>query len=107
MSIQAYLNELDKGFFKTKSHGTVMSDEILAYRLLKSANLSSYHEELVKATVPDLQYELTKDQLKKAFSDASRQLPTKSDDIINTEEAFMAKEVIFPFRTHTIKMNYP
>ena len=55
MSIQAYLNELDKRFFKTKSHGTVMADEILAYRLLKSANLSSYHEELVKATMRDLQ----------------------------------------------------
>ena len=92
MSIQAYLNELDKRFFKTKSHGTVMADEILAYRLLKSANLSSYHEELVKATMRDLQYDIMKDQLKTAFSDASRQIPAKSDDIINTEEAFMAEE---------------
>ena len=54
MSIQAYLNEFDKRLFKTKSYGTVMSDDILAYRLLKSANLSSFHEELVKATILDL-----------------------------------------------------
>ena len=33
-----------------------------------------------------------KDQLKKTFSDASRQIPTKSEDIIKTEEAFMEKE---------------
>ena len=53
MSIQPYLNEFDKRLFKTESYGTVISDDILAYRLLKSANLSSYHEELVKATIPD------------------------------------------------------
>ena len=93
MSIQAYLNEFDKRLFKTKSYGTVMSDDILAYRLLKSANLSSFHEELVKATILDLRYNIIKDQLKKTFSDASRQIPTKSDEIIKTEEAFMAEEI--------------
>ena len=93
MSIQAYLNEFDKRLFKTKSHGTVMSDDILAYRLLKSADLSSYHEELVKATILDMQYDIMKDQLKKTFNDSSRQIQTKSEDIIKTEEAFMAKEI--------------
>ena len=42
--MQAYLNEFDKRLFKTKSFGTMMSDDILPYRLLKSRNLSSYHE---------------------------------------------------------------
>ena len=60
VSIQAYLNEFDMRFFKTKSYGTVMSDDILAYRLLQSVNLSTYHEELVKATIPDLQYDIMK-----------------------------------------------
>ena len=50
MSIQAYVNEFDKRLFKTKPYGTEMSDDILVYRLLKSVSLSSYHEELVKAT---------------------------------------------------------
>ena len=49
-----------------------MPDNILAYRLLKSVNLSSYYEELVKAAIPDLQYNIMKDQLKKTLSDASR-----------------------------------
>ena len=92
VSIQAYLNESDKRFFKTKFYGTVMLDDILAYRLLKSANLSSYHQELVKATIPDLQYDIIKDQLKENFSDASRQIATKSDENIRTEEAFMVEE---------------
>ena len=93
MSIQPYLNEFDKRLFKTESYGTVISDDILAYRLLKSGNLSSYHEELVKATIPDFQYDIMKDQLKKTFSDVSKQIPTKSDEIIKMEEAFMAEEI--------------
>ena len=48
MSIQAYLNEFDKRLFKTKFYCAEMADDILIYRLLKSANFSSYHEELVK-----------------------------------------------------------
>ena len=93
MSIQTYLNEFDKRLFKTKSYDNVMSDDILAYRLLKSVDLSSYHEELVKAAIPDLQYDIIKDQLKKTLSDASRQIPTKSDEIIETEGAFMVDEI--------------
>ena len=48
MSIQAYLNEFGKKLFKTTCYDTIMSEDILAYRSLKSANLSSYHEELEK-----------------------------------------------------------
>ena len=44
MSIQAFLTEFDKRLYKTKSYGTVQSDDILAYCLLKSANLSNYNE---------------------------------------------------------------
>ena len=43
-------------------------------------------------TIPDLQCNIMKDQLEETFSDASRQIPTKSDDIIKTEEAFMVEE---------------
>ena len=93
MSIQSYLNEFEKRLFKIKSYGTTMSDDLLAYRLLKSANLSSYHEELIKATIPDLQFDLMKGQLKKTFSDASRQIPTKNEDVIKTEDAFIAETI--------------
>ena len=40
---------------KTKSYGTEMSEDILAYRLLKSTKLSHEHEQLIKATLPELQ----------------------------------------------------
>ena len=56
MSIQAFLNEFDRRLYETKSYGTVQSDDILPYCLLKSANLSKNHE-LIKATIPELKYE--------------------------------------------------
>ena len=59
MSIQAFLNVFDKHLFKTKTN------DILAYQLLKSVNLSTHHEELIKATIQDLQYNIMNDQLKK------------------------------------------
>ena len=52
-----------------------MSDDILAYRLLKSADLSEQHEQLAKATVSDLKYDLMKDQLQRIFGDLSA-IPT-------------------------------
>ena len=59
MSIQALLNVFDKRLFKTKTY------DILAYQLLNSLNLSTHHEELIKATIQDFQYNIMKDQLKK------------------------------------------
>ena len=45
--------------FKRPSY---MSENVL---LLKSANLSNHHEQLINVTLPQLQYGLMKDQLKK------------------------------------------
>ena len=92
MFIQEFLNEFDKHLFKTKTYGTVMSDNIFAYQLLKSANFSTHQEELIKAPMPDLQYNIMKDKLKKTVSDASRQVPTKTNNIIKTEENFLAQK---------------
>ena len=92
MSIQAFLNEFDKRMCKTKSYGTVQSDDVLAYCLLKSANLSNNHEELIKATIPELKYDLMKDQLKKTFSDASRHIPTKNEEVIKAEDTFLTED---------------
>ena len=60
MSVQTFLNEVDKQSYKTRPCYTIQSDDILAYQLLKSANLSYHHEEL--ATIPELRYNYLKDQ---------------------------------------------
>ena len=48
-----------------------MSDDILAYPLLKNANLKQGKEQPIKVTINDLCYNLMKEQLKKIFSDLS------------------------------------
>ena len=53
MSIQA-LNEFDKSLLKAKSFGTIMSNVISSYRTLKEANLSNYHQKLIKVTICNL-----------------------------------------------------
>ena len=58
---------------------------ILAYRLLKSANLSEQHEQLAKATVSGLRYDLMKDQLKRIFGDLSTIPTTSFSDSTKTE----------------------
>ena len=50
-----------------------MSSDILAYRLLKSANLSEQHEQLARATIAKFDYESMKGQLKKIFGDSAEE----------------------------------
>ena len=60
--------------------------------MLKSANLSNNHKELIKATTPELKYDLIKDQLKKTFSDASRHISTKNKEVMKAEDTFLIED---------------
>ena len=85
MKICEYLNQFEKLYNKTKSYGTQMSDNLLAYRLLESANLPELHEQMVKGTITDLKYDLMKEQLKKMFGES---LPNIEKCTIKTEDTF-------------------
>ena len=65
LSITDYCNEFEKRYNKTKSYGTVMTEDVLAYKLLKLANLPESQQQLAKATIVELKYENMKTQLKK------------------------------------------
>ena len=64
-----------KNYHKTKSHGTIRSDDLLACRLLKSTKLTIRDEQLVKAAIGALKYDIAKTKLIKSFSDTSN-VPT-------------------------------
>ena len=96
MSIQTFSSEFDKRQFKIKSYGSVMSDDILAYTLLQQIYQTTMKNELIKATITDLQYNLIKGKVKKTFSDASRQTRKKINHIIKTKETFLAEEINQP-----------
>ena len=49
LSIPEYINEFEKCLHKVKNYGVVMSDDILANRLLKNENLKRSKEQLIKA----------------------------------------------------------
>ena len=68
VSINDFVIEFDKRFNKTKKLGTDISDDLLAYRLIKRANLSAQDEKMVKATC-NLTYDDVKSKLKSIFGD--------------------------------------
>ena len=82
ISIRDFLTEFEKRYNKTKNHGTVWSDDLLAYRLLKSANLITRDEPLVKATIGELKYDIVKTKLTKIFSDTN-EVPTSDFNNLN------------------------
>lgn len=69
-SIQEHIHEFDKIYNKLKDKGTTMSDDLLAYKLLKSVQLSQQDEKIVKGTTTELTLENMKTQLKKIFPDS-------------------------------------
>ena len=70
-SIRDFVSEFEKKHFKIKSYNIEISDDLLGFRLLKAANLSTRDEQLVKATITDIKYEEVKGKLTKIFSERS------------------------------------
>ena len=54
MDMTTYINAFERLYQKAKNFKFELPDGVLAYRLLKSANLSSEHEQLARATLPAL-----------------------------------------------------
>ena len=59
---------------KLKVYQMKLRDGVLAYRVLKSANLSEENEKLARATITTLTYKSMTEQLKKIFGDMSKRL---------------------------------
>ena len=70
MSMSDFMIEFERLLSKTKSFGTTMSSDLLAYRLLKAANIPEQQQHFARATVKELTYEEMKSQLKKNFGDS-------------------------------------
>ena len=89
LTIRDFLTEFEKRHHKNKSYGITISDEVLAYRLLKAANLPTRDEQLVKATITELKYDSVKSKLIKIFSDNSDAPTPELNDIhIKTEPVY-------------------
>lgn len=73
MSVFEYINTFERLYQKAKHFKLELSDGVLAYRLLRSANLSDTHQQLARATLPALTYTNMQAQIKKIFTDQNNQ----------------------------------
>ena len=67
-----------------------MSENLLAYRILKPGNLPELHEQMVKGAITDLKINLMKDQLKNMFGESLPSIekcPIKAEDTFHAQHA--------------------
>ena len=71
VSISEYCRVFEQKVAMLQASGTILAEHVIAYRMLKSANLNDREEQLVKATISKMsKTEMTK-QLKKVFNGIS------------------------------------
>ena len=65
VSVIEYCRQFHRRYKKIENAGTKLADSILTYKLLESANLSKYDEQLVKAITEQMTYDAVTEALKK------------------------------------------
>ena len=70
MTILQHISKFEQLYNKVTKYGSTVSDDLLAFKLLKSAKLSPANEKLAKAT-GDMKFDAMKNQLKKIFTESS------------------------------------
>ena len=90
--INDFLIEFELKYDKIKTHGITYPEELLGFRLLKAANLSSSDEKLAKAT-SDLKYSTMKLQLKRLFSE-KKGIKT-SEEEINYQHEYPPSDIYY------------
>ena len=92
-TINEHIVEFEKRYYKIKQYGTTLPDDFLAFKLLKSANLSKLEERITKSPIEDLTLPAMKAQLKKLFEEESNASAADSGEKlkmhdINESEAY-------------------
>ena len=78
MTMAQYILQFETKLDKTKILGITWPDDIIAFRLLKNANLSEQDHRLAKATVGSLEYEKVKEKLNSIFGETESETPCSS-----------------------------
>ena len=93
MSVCDYLIEFDRLTAKLTDHSIKLPEPVLAYRALKSANLTQENERLIKATVSELTVKAMAQQLKKVMRSYSGTV--SSDDKVQAIQIKREIDVAF------------
>ena len=80
MSMSDYLIQFELMYQKAKQYNNILTEPVLAYRLLKGANLSDEKQALARATCSQWTYDILKLQLKKIFDHSTDNNPNFSSE---------------------------
>ena len=83
-NIADFILEFEALYTKAKTFGNQLSDDLLAYKLLKAANLTESDERMVKASTAKFEFKTIKETLKRTFSATtgnSKEMTVKQEPI--------------------------
>ena len=87
MTIVDFINEFERLYNNIKKYEMELPTGVLAYRLLKSADISEDKQQLARATLPSFSYECMKKQLKTIYDNLSQEISTTPVKVEPTYEA--------------------
>ena len=88
MSIKDYLITFERLDHKILQYNIKLPEPVLAYRVLKSANISPEKEQLARATITELKYEAMKKQISKIFNETCLTKSSSPPVEVKVEDAF-------------------
>ena len=96
MTVASFVLDFERLHNSVKGYEITYPDGVLAYRLMKAANMSKEHEQLLRATVETgkWSYESVKQQLGKIFNDISA-VKSTNDYSLPSEKAIKLEETYF------------
>ena len=92
MQMQQFVAEFDQASNKLKKHGITICSDLLDFKLLKAANLSHHHEQLIKATITEVSYDNIIKKIKSIFSNETEKSSTQELQI-KVEPTYYTKEI--------------
>ena len=97
MTVASFILEFERLHSQLQEYGCTYPDGVLAYRIMKAANISKEHEQLCRATVETdkWSYAAVLQQLRKIFNDftaVKSDSNTNNDRPVKLEETYIARE---------------
>lgn len=101
MNIQQYVIEFENKLYQTTKYGTKWPDDILAFWLLKNANLAENQQQLAKAC-SDISYSTMKDKLITIFGEAKSIVPEENIFINENYSENTTEQCLYATDNHDI-----
>ena len=90
--MQQFVTEFDQAYNRLKRHGITICSDLLGFKLLKAANLSHRHNQLIKAKITEVSFDNIK-KIKSIFSNETEK-PATHELQVKAEPTYYTKEKI-------------